>query len=181
MSSCSIRKASEEDAPSLSRICLLTSDAGKSGVNLHNYPELPGLLFAVPYVKLPFTFSFVMVADDTKEVVGYLVGASDTRKFERAANEEWWPALQQRYPTQGPNKIRGTAVDEKYARLMSNMSATEECIRFSPAHLHIDMLEEYQRKGNIVSTFFYRIVINWNLAFQKRVWEKTDWTGGGIS
>jgi len=149
MSSCSIRKASEEDSPYLSRVCLLTSDAGKSGEHLHNYPELPGLLFAVPYVKLPFTFGFVMVADDTQEVVGYIVGASDTRSFERVADERWWPPLRQRYLSEGPNKIRGTEQDEKYVRLMNNngMSAVEACIQFSPAHLHIDMLVEYQRKG----------------------------------
>jgi len=147
MSTYSIRKATEEDAPSLSRICLLTCDAGKSGEHLFHYPELPGLLYAVPYVKLPFTFGFVMVVNETQEVVGYVVGTSDTREFERVAGKEWWPPLQKEYPTEGPNKIRGKEADERYARLIGNATAAEECIQFSPAHLHIDILGEHQRKG----------------------------------
>jgi hypothetical protein len=71
----SIRQASVDDAPALSRICLLTADAGKSAEDLHNFPELPGLLWAVPYVHLPTTWGFVMVDEINGEVVGYIVGS----------------------------------------------------------------------------------------------------------
>jgi ribosomal protein S18 acetylase RimI-like enzyme len=126
----------------------LTSDAGKSGETLHDYPALPGLVFAVPYVKLPHTWGFVMERDDTKEVAGYILGATDTRAFEKAARETWWPSLIPRHPTEGENKIAGKAADERYVKLISNMDVTEqECIDFSPAHLHINILEDYQRKG----------------------------------
>ena len=138
----------QPDEAALSKICLLTSDAGKSGETLHDYPELPGLVFAVPYVKLPHTWGFVMERDDTKEVVGYILGATDTRAFEKAARETWWPSLTPKYPTEGENKIAGKAADERYAKLISNMDVTkQECMDFSPAHLHINILEDYQRKG----------------------------------
>ena len=38
----------QEDETALSKICLLTCDAGQSGESLHDYPELPGLVYAVP-------------------------------------------------------------------------------------------------------------------------------------
>jgi len=140
--------ALQADEPALSKICLLTSDAGKSGEALHDYPELPGLVWAVPYVKLPYTWGFVMERDDTKEVVGYILGATDTRAFEKAAKETWWPSLRPKYPAEGELKIVGKPADERYAKLISNMDPIEqESVDFSPAHFHIDILEEYQKKG----------------------------------
>jgi len=138
----------QADEAALSKICLLTCDAGKSGEALHDYPELPGLVYAVPYVKLPYTWGFVIERDDTKEVVGYILGVTDTRAFENAARETWWPSLALKYPVEAGNNIAGKPEDERYAKLISNMDATEqECVDFSPAHLHIDILEDYQRKG----------------------------------
>ena len=132
----------------MSKICLLTCDAGKSGESLHEYPELPGLVYAVPYVKLPYTWGFVMEREDTGEVVGYILGATDTRAFESAAKETWWPSLTSKYPGEGEHKIAGKPDDERYAKLISNMDTTEqECIDFSPAHLHINILEDFQGKG----------------------------------
>ena len=105
-------------------------------------------MYAVPYVKLPHTWGFVMERDDTKEVIGYILGATDTRAFEKAASETWWPLLALKYPVEGENKIVGKPADGRYAKLISNMNAIEqECIDFSPAHLHINILEGYQGKG----------------------------------
>ena len=138
----------QADEKALSKICLLTCDAGKSGESLHDYPELPGLVYAVPYVKLSHTWGFVLELDDTREVVGYILGATDTRAFEKAAEEAWWPSLALKYPVEGERKITGKPADERCAKLISNMDAAEqECIDFSPAHLHIDILEDYRRKG----------------------------------
>ena len=138
----------QADKAALSKICLLTCDAGKSGEFLHDYPELPGLVYAVPYVKLPHTWGFVMERDDTKEVVGYILGATDTRAFEKAARETWWPSLAPKYPVEGEHKIAGKPADKHYAKLISKVDRIEqECIDFSPAHLHINVLEDYQRQG----------------------------------
>lgn len=143
--SCIIRSATEADGPSLSRICLLTADAGKSAESLHDFGELPGLVYAVPYVKLPTTWAFVMV-DESKDnlVVGYIVGSKDTRAYERHAGEHWWPAHAERYP---PSAMVRDA-DKMYAKLLRNMHTAEESnIVFSPAHLHINIMEEYQGRG----------------------------------
>jgi len=62
-----IRPVVPEDTPALSRICLLTGDAGQSAESLHRHCELPGLVWALPYVSLPSetarTWGFVLVDD----------------------------------------------------------------------------------------------------------------------
>ena len=144
----SIRLASESDEASVSRICLLTASAGSSAEDQHNHGEFPGLVYAVPYLKLPTTFGFVLIDDDTFRVVGYILGSSDTRAYERAAEAIWWPALRAKYPVEGPEKINGTEADIRHMDLFRKMhTAVEEQIVFSPAHIHIDILPEYQRQG----------------------------------
>lgn len=142
--SITVRRATEDDAPALSRICLLTGDAGASAEHLHDYGELPGLTYAVPYVKLPTTWGFVMADDTTNEVVGYIVGSKDTRAYENYAAEHWWPALVDKYP---PSLAKKPA-DERYMKLFANMhTAPDANIAFAAAHLHIDILEAYQGRG----------------------------------
>ncbi|KZT26859.1 acyl-CoA N-acyltransferase [Neolentinus lepideus HHB14362 ss-1] len=144
----SIRPVKASDAPFLSKICLLTGNAGGSAEGLHNYGELPGLVYAEPYVNLPTTFGFVMEVNETKDVVGYILGCTDTRLFERAAEEQWWPPLRQKYTVEVPGRLDETAEDQRYLKLLQKMhTAPEACVKFSPAHLHIDILAEYQRQG----------------------------------
>ncbi|KAG6830838.1 hypothetical protein H0H92_014490 [Tricholoma furcatifolium] len=140
-----IRRATEADEAALSRICLLTGNAGTSAEHLHDYKELIGLTYAVPYVKLPTTWGFVMV-DEAKDnaVVGYIVGSKDTRAYEKYAAEHWWPMLAEKYPP----SIAKTPADIHYTNLFRNMhTATDANIAFAAAHLHIDILEEYQGLG----------------------------------
>ena len=139
-----IRKATESDESALSRICLLTADAGVSAEYLHDFGELPGLVYAVPYVKLPTTWGFVMEEESTGEVVGYILGSTDTRTYEAYAAKHWWPPLVEKYPEERAVK----PADITYIKLLKNMNkALEESVAFSPAHMHIDILEAYQKKG----------------------------------
>jgi ribosomal protein S18 acetylase RimI-like enzyme len=150
-----IRKATAADAPALSRICLLTCVAGKSGEGLYDYPELPGLVFAVPYVTLPTTFGYVLVDDrddqDRREdVVGYILGCTDTRKFEKIATESWWHVQRAKFPSveEMEKSGKGQEGDKHYIKLLDDMfTAPDANIEFSPAHLHIDILETHQRQG----------------------------------
>ncbi|KAJ7094632.1 acyl-CoA N-acyltransferase [Mycena belliarum] len=142
--SLTIRRATEADAPALSRICLLTADAGKSAQSFHDHGELPGLVYAVPYVKLPTTWAFVLVDESKDLVVGYVVGSKDTRAYEQYAGDRWWPVQAEQYsPTA---MVRDE--DKKYANLLRKMhTAPDANIAFSPAHLHINILEDYQGQG----------------------------------
>lgn len=140
-----IRKAIETDEAALSKICLLTADAGRSAEHLHDFGELPGLVYAVPYVKLPTTWGFVMV-DSNKgdEVVGYILGSKDTRAFEDFAAKNWWPNLAAQYPSDQATK----PADIRYCRMLQDVPiASDAVIQFAAAHLHIDILPEYQKQG----------------------------------
>lgn len=142
--SVTIRKATGADEPALSNICLLTADAGKSAKDLHDFAELPGLIFAVPYVKLPNTWGFVMEDELSHEVVGYVLGTTDTRYFEQYAEQHWWPPLAEKYSALGATK----PADVKYINTIKHMfTAPQASVAISPAHLHINILEPYQRAG----------------------------------
>ena len=104
---------------SVSRICLLTAAAGYSAEDRHEYGEFTGLVYSV----LP-------------------------RKYERVAEETWWPALRAKCPVEGPEKISEKEADFRYISLFKNMhTAVEEHIAFSPPHIHTDILRGYQRQG----------------------------------
>ncbi|KAE9383858.1 acyl-CoA N-acyltransferase [Gymnopus androsaceus JB14] len=134
-----IRRASVTDAPSLSHICLLNADTGSSATYDYGELRIPGLVYAVPYVNLPTTWGFVMVDEDRNDqVVGYVLGSTDTRAFET------YPELAAKYPPSLAKK----PVDEKYMNLLWNMhTAPDACIDFAAAHLHINILPEYQKQG----------------------------------
>ncbi|KAG0709768.1 acyl-CoA N-acyltransferase [Suillus ampliporus] len=142
-----IRPATKADEAALSNICLLTANAGTSSKDLHTHPALPGLIYSLPYVNLESTWGFVL--DDEGEVVGYILGAFDTRKFEESAETEWWPLLKERYGPllQDPNAAL-TAADRTYINtLMAFPRASDAQMTFAPAHLHIDILPSHQRQG----------------------------------
>ncbi|OBZ76734.1 putative acetyltransferase OgpAT [Grifola frondosa] len=145
-----IREVSASDSPALSRICLLTADTGQSAELLHDFGELPGLVYAEPYAHLPAAFGFVMV-DPVKgdEVVGYVLGAYDTRAFEQQASEAWYPRVRAKYPYPPADPTRPLKdADKRYIEILHNPHrAAPVAVAFSPAHLHIDILAEYQRQG----------------------------------
>lgn len=101
-----------------------------------------------------------------ERVLGYILGASDTRKFEESAEQTWYPPLRAKYPlepststspssspssssspSEKPQPERKEA-DTRYVKLLhAPESAPQACIDFSPAHMHIDLLPEVQRRG----------------------------------
>ena len=151
-----IRPATKEDEPALSKICLETSEAGKSGRDAHNYPSLPGEVYALPYVNvLDCVWGFVLVEKpletsppSDESVVGYTLGALDSRAFEAATAQTWWPPLKAKYAEGSLTTPLPTQTDQKYIKSIMNFPpASDAQITFSPAHLHIDILESHQRKG----------------------------------
>ena len=180
-----IRRASVTDSAALSRICLLTADAGVSAEALHTIGEFPGLVYALPYVHLPHTGGFVLVrrgaaasprlkdaleesvhgkqadTSEGEEAVGYVLFALDTLAFNEAAEREWYPPLRARYPklddktSSSGNPTTSTTVsdplteaDKNYVSLLhAPHPALPACLAVSPAHMHIDILPAYQRRG----------------------------------
>ncbi|EGO27836.1 hypothetical protein SERLADRAFT_360405 [Serpula lacrymans var. lacrymans S7.9] len=156
----SIRPATSSDAPALSHICLVTGNAGTTAEHLHNLPEMLGLVYAVPYVNAASTWGFVLVDqdDEGEKVVGYTLGAIDTRAFEKSEEEMWWPALRAEYspylppdsgePSTDSAHPTPTEADMRIIRhFLSPPAAPAACVSYSTAHLHIDILPAYQRRG----------------------------------
>ncbi len=158
-----IRPAGAADSPAVSRICLLTADAGISAESLHSAGELPGLMYAEPYVHLPECFAFVLVdsslgKEGEGDVIGYVLGSFDTRGFEQTRVINWFPPYLEKYPLSAidaevtdttPAHLRNlTPQDKHYIRTIHNPHiATDTQIAFSPAHLHINILPQYQHQG----------------------------------
>ena len=149
--SLAIRKATMADTKALFRVCLHTADAGKSAVELYDFPELPGLTYAVPYLTRKATLAYVLEEEDTKEVVGYVVGSHDTREYESDVIQNWFPIHAIRYLYDSPlDKPETKSGDRRYIGLFNNPivhRAIDANIAFSPAHIHINVLEQHQRKG----------------------------------
>lgn len=56
-----VRPARQSDHDVIKRICLETAYEGKSAAPYLTIPELPALVWALPYISLPTGFGFVMV------------------------------------------------------------------------------------------------------------------------
>ena len=167
--SLAIRPASLDDAPALSRICLLTADAGQSAESLCTVKDLPGTVYALPYVNLDSCWGFVLVDSGApqnagEQVVGYVLGSSSVRKFEAEATEKWWPRMRELYPvstatnttlssssaeTENAPSMQYTPSDIYYFNLLAHPVATGQDVidAAGPAFMHINILPEYQRQG----------------------------------
>lgn len=148
-----LRKATLADEGAVSRICLLTGDAGKSAEHLFKKPEMPGLVYAVPYLHLDSAWRYVLVETDDagveKDVVGYVVGSSNCRAFEADAEKNWWPPLRPRYPKpEDADRDAYTGAELYYLDFIANPALTgQEVLDVYPAFLHINILPPHQGKG----------------------------------
>lgn len=131
------------DREALAEICVRTADNG--GDSRHLYPD-PGLmpaLFAAPYAYLEPELTFVL-DDGSGQAVGYILGTADTRRFVDAFREVWLPQVTERFPE--PD-VPGTLAEEMAALLHRPERMILPQLDGHPAHLHIDLLPPWQRKG----------------------------------
>ncbi|CAE6339673.1 unnamed protein product [Rhizoctonia solani] len=143
----SVRPVTPADRPMLSRICLLTGDAGQSAEGQYHYPELLGLVYAELYAVVKPWFGFVLVDEGTGDVVGYIIGTPDTRLFEKNIEKDWYEALRGKY-TKDPYPGDSTSADKHMINLIHKPdTAPEEIITVSQAHIHIDLLPAAQGQG----------------------------------
>lgn len=137
-----IRSARPEDREALSTICLLTANAGSDATALYSDPEYPGLVWSVPYLDFAPDHAFVLV--DGADILGYVVGAPDTRSFEQRLDRDWWPMLAEKYAGREPKaKFDETVLD----RIRHPKHSDAEITGNYPAHLHINLLRPAQSGG----------------------------------
>ncbi|MBB2943564.1 ribosomal protein S18 acetylase RimI-like enzyme [Actinoplanes lutulentus] len=139
-----IRAFQPADLPALYDICVRTAAAGGDARGHYSTDALMGDLFAAPYVHLAPELAFVL--EDEGEAVGYVVGTADTTAFARRYRDEWIPLLADRYPVPPPPPR--TADQDMHALHHYPERMIVAGLEGFPAHLHIDLLPQYQRQGH---------------------------------
>jgi ribosomal protein S18 acetylase RimI-like enzyme len=142
-----IRPYRPSDLPALYGICLRTGAAGDDASDA--YPradhDLLGAIFAAPYAVLEPELAFV-VDDGTGQAVGYVLGTADTARFAERFRDEWLPQVGGRYPE--PAGEPATASEGMAVLLHHPERMVNPELAGYPAHLHIDVLPEFQRSGH---------------------------------
>ncbi|MEU6739477.1 GNAT family N-acetyltransferase [Streptosporangium sandarakinum] len=139
-----VRPYRPDDRAALGDICVRTAHEG--GDSRHIYPDLdlmPGI-FALPYAHLEPDLAFVL--DDGERAVGYILGTADTAAFAERFRTEWLPLVSERFPPlDGPPTTPSEVMIDLLHR-PERMILPE--LAGYPAHLHIDLLPDHQRKGH---------------------------------
>ncbi|MET7368097.1 GNAT family N-acetyltransferase [Streptomyces sp. NPDC005566] len=132
------------DREALAEICIRTADNGGDSRHLYPDPELMPTLFAAPYAHLEPELTFVL-DDGSGQAVGYILGTADTRQFVDAFRKIWLPQVTERFPE--PDGTPSTFVEDMTALLHRPERMILPELDGHPAHLHIDLLPPWQRKG----------------------------------
>lgn len=137
-----IRAAQPSDEAAIMDICLRTSYGGQDGSQRYSKPSLPGLLWALPYVRLYPQYAFVL--SSASKVVGYCVAAPDTAAYEKRLETEWWQEVR----TSLDGFTPATAEDEGVLAYVRTTPKTPKALTdLYPSHLHINLLPELQKGG----------------------------------
>jgi ribosomal protein S18 acetylase RimI-like enzyme len=135
-----IRAYRPTDLDAIYDICVRTAASGGDARGRHTSDRMLGDVWAVPYVTREPEHAHVL-DDGTGAAVGYILGTADTTAFVRWFREEWIPAKAETFAADDPRDRELAAV----------FTSPEKMIRpeFAdyPAHLHIDLLPEWQGRG----------------------------------
>ena len=139
-----IRPYRPSDRDAVYDICIRTGDAGQDATARYADPNILPVIFAGPYLTFEPELAFV-VADDEDRAVGYVLGTADTNRFAERFATEWLPSVADRYPPldqppASPDEIMRDILHHPERMVIPMLAAY-------PAHLHIDLLPDYQRSG----------------------------------
>lgn len=140
-----IRSYRSGDRAALADICVRTADNGGDSRHLYADQELMPSLFAAPYAYLEPDLAFVL-DDGSGRAVGYVLGTADTTAFAAAFRERWLPLVAGRFPASDAQP--STPTEEMIALLHRPEHMLGPQVAAYPAHLHIDLLPPWQRKGH---------------------------------
>ncbi|MGW0915722.1 GNAT family N-acetyltransferase [Streptomyces sp. NPDC002784] len=152
-----VRPYRPADRAALDDICVRTAHVGGDSRPFYADPGVFPATFSAPYVELEPELAFVL-DDGQGQAVGYIVGTADTPRFAADFRHKWLPAVADRYPApEGPP----TTPDETIAALLHHPErmVLPELLAY-PAHLHIDLLPDWQGKGHgrvLMRTFLHAL------------------------
>jgi ribosomal protein S18 acetylase RimI-like enzyme len=147
VSQASIRPYRASDLDDLYRICLQTGASGEDATSMFEDPLILGHVFAAPYGI--FEPSLAFVAEDEHGVGGYIVGALDSKAFEKRLETAWWPALRDRYPAP-PSELppeQWTPDQAAAGFIHGPLSVPDGVAEAYPSHLHINLVRRLQSRG----------------------------------
>ncbi len=108
--------------------------------------KLFGYLFCLYYPRYEPEHCFV--AEDNGKIVGYILGTPDTRRQERLFMAKMgWRILLRTFLITSWRYFPDLKVILHFLRLPRSTAPHDEILEKYPAHLHIDILESYQRRG----------------------------------
>lgn len=136
-----IRPYAPADRDAVYDICVRTADDGGDARGQWSTDDLMPDLFAGPYLHLEPELAFVL--DDGGTAVGYVLGTRDSAAFAAAVRREWAPRVAGRYA--GP---ASAAEQDLLGMLFGPVRPVPPELAGYPAHLHIDLLPAYQRRGH---------------------------------
>lgn len=144
-SSPAVRPYRPEDREALGDICIRTAHNGGDSRPVYADPGIFPTIFATPYVQLEPELAFVL-DDGRGQAVGYILGTADTARFAEDFRTKWLPLVADRYPEPGAPP---STPDEAMIRLLHHPErmVVPELAEY-PAHLHIDLLPEWQGRGH---------------------------------
>jgi len=133
----SVRAYRPTDLDAVYDICVRTADAGASAQGDYSSDRLMGDIFAAPYVTREPQHAHV-VDDGDGNAVGYILGTANTADFVGWYRDDWLPVAA--YPP-APQDDGMLALHHNPERMLMPELAGY------PAHLHIDLLPDWQGKG----------------------------------
>ncbi|WP_345629321.1 GNAT family N-acetyltransferase [Rugosimonospora acidiphila] len=139
-----VRRFEPGDTDALYDICIRTADAGADARSQYRSPTLVGDIFAIPYTEREPEHAYVL-DDGTGAAVGYILGTADTEAFVRWYRREWIPRTASRRPV--PPDPPVTQDDAMLALHHHPERMLVPQLAAYPAHLHIDLLAEWQGSG----------------------------------
>jgi ribosomal protein S18 acetylase RimI-like enzyme len=147
-----IRPYRAGDRDAVYDVAVRTGAAGQDARGRYSTDDLIGDIYAGPYLYLEPEHAYVL--DNGRRAVGYVIGTADTAGFVAAYTERWLPLMRPRYqPPAGPP---ATDEERKLADLFNPEIMLVDGLAPYPAHLHINLLPDYQGSGfgrSMVSTF----------------------------
>ena len=145
-----IRPYRPADYDGITRVCLLTAEAGGDATGLYSSDELMPDIFARSYAVLEPDLVFVV---DDGDVSGYILGTADTRGFVERYSAEWLPLFAEKHEHIEPWTTQNEMIT--HLGFWPERMLLPEVDEY-PAHFHIDVLPHLQGQGigrQLIATF----------------------------
>lgn len=135
-----VRAYRPTDLDAIYDICVRTAAAGQDARGRHTSDRMLGDVWAAPYLTHEPQHGHVL-DDGTGTAVGYIVGTADTEAFVTWLRTEWIPAKSGIFAADDPRDRELAAVFHSPEKMVRPELAGY------PAHLHIDLLPQWQGRG----------------------------------